>query len=92
MNKDHHELLLFTIQEMMRETLKYYQYRYRGAGTLPAEIEMSIDEFESKAKDLSLSQEVLISFYSSSAFSRAGFRLNQAKGLISINTPLSSDQ
>lgn len=43
--RDQFELLYFVLQELVRETIKYYHYRYTE-DTMPSVMEIDAEEFE----------------------------------------------
>lgn len=87
-SQDHFELLLFTLQEMVRDTLKYYRYRYQHSEDFPR-LEIDQQEFESRAKDLQFHD--INSFYKSNIFVRNGFRLNESRKVIELDYSISDN-
>jgi DNA replication licensing factor MCM2 len=77
--RDDNELLLFLLQELLRETLKYYHYRY-GDENMPAVVEIDTEDFETRAKELNVHDTK--PFYKSKLFSAHGYRLNEKKRVI----------
>ena len=49
--RDQFELLYFVLQELVRETTKYYQYRY-NEDTMPSVMEIDAEEFEVQVRSM----------------------------------------
>jgi DNA replication licensing factor MCM2 len=77
--RDNFELMFFVLQELTRETSKYYQYRYERS-QMPKYMEIDAEDFESRIKELSIHDPV--PFYSSRFFVGNGYRYEASKKAI----------
>jgi len=81
--EDSFELLLHTLNELVREAVTYEQVKSGGTASAAASsstVEVSLEDLQAKADDYGITQ--LMPFFKSDVFSRNGFVLDNARKLI----------
>ncbi|KAJ1654484.1 MCM DNA helicase complex subunit [Dispira simplex] len=77
--QDNDELLYYLLCKMVKEKLTFYQYRHQGS--MPSELVIPMEEFESQAGDLQIHDPT--PFYDTTLFSNNGFVVDtQRKALV----------
>ncbi|KAJ1962005.1 MCM DNA helicase complex subunit [Dispira parvispora] len=77
--QDNDELLYYLLCKMVKEKLTFYQYRHQGS--MPSELVIPMEEFESQAGDLQIHDPT--PFYDTTLFSNNGFMVDtQRKALV----------
>lgn len=76
--KDHNQLLLFVLSQLVRETLSYQQAR--SGQDMPSVLEMDVEEFVQRARHLGIHD--LGAFYESEEFVRNHFVLQSERQVI----------
>jgi len=75
--RDYNELLFYILQTLMKEHINYHQLRH---GVEPDQIEIQIDEFETRAREMEIND--FHNFYKSNVFKNNNFTINKSKQVI----------
>jgi len=83
--EDSFELLLHTLNDLVREAVTYQQVKTGPAATAASHtssstVEVSLEDFQAKAEDFGITQ--LSQFFKSDVFNRNGFAVDHARKLI----------
>eukprot|EP00049_Salpingoeca_infusionum_P008284 m.134972 g.134972 ORF g.134972 m.134972 type:complete len:898 (-) comp13970_c0_seq1:215-2908(-) len=78
--KDNNELLLFVLRQLLNETMQFYQVTHSSADDLPPSIDLHLDEFLARARQLEIHD--LTDFFASDQFLSNGFTVNTQQNTI----------